>query len=199
MRWVDGFVERHGDTTADVGAEAVLLQAADTATVRLEVPWPPFSPPPTRDPSFVAGVLARHALRPRTVGLLLVRRGGFALGTARDGEPARAQDRHPLRAVAHRGRWLVAAALRPPPRQPGRRAGRGGGRRRGPAPRRARARRTRARRRRLARRRGARRPQAARAGRPAPRPAARRRRPPPRRAHRGRHPHPRRPDPLTQP
>ncbi|GAB3675562.1 acVLRF1 family peptidyl-tRNA hydrolase [Angustibacter aerolatus] len=86
MRWVDGFVERHGDTTADVGAEAVLLQAADTATVRLEVPWPPFSPPPTRDPSFVAGVLARHALRPRTVGLLLVRRGGFALGTARDGE-----------------------------------------------------------------------------------------------------------------
>ena len=85
MRWVDGFVERHGGTTAEVGPEAVTLRADDGAVATLDVPWPPWSPPPTSEPSFVAGVLARHAARSRTVGLLLVRRGGWAVGTARDG------------------------------------------------------------------------------------------------------------------
>ena len=66
-------------------ADAVRLTAADGASAVLSVPWPPFAPPPTSDPSFVAGVLARHAARVRTVGLLLVRRGGWAVGTARDG------------------------------------------------------------------------------------------------------------------
>ena len=49
------------------------------------MPWPPLNPPPTSDPSFVAGVLARHAARPRTLGLLLVRRGGWAVGVASEG------------------------------------------------------------------------------------------------------------------
>jgi hypothetical protein len=93
---VDGFVTRHGTTRATVladGAEVprktpcdgVRLVADDGATAVLTVPWPPLAPPPTSDPSFVAGVVARHAARPRTVGLLLVRRGGWAVGTARDG------------------------------------------------------------------------------------------------------------------
>ena len=67
------------------GPDVVRLAAEDGASAVLSVPWPPFAAPPTSDPSFVAGVLARHAARPRTIGLLLVRRGGWAVGTARDG------------------------------------------------------------------------------------------------------------------
>ena len=59
--------------------------ADDGSSALLTVPWPPFAPPPTSNPSFAAGVLARHAARPRTVGLLLVRRGGWAVGVAREG------------------------------------------------------------------------------------------------------------------
>jgi Actinobacteria/chloroflexi VLRF1 release factor len=69
-----------------IAADAVRLVADDGASALLTVPWPPFAPPPTSDPSFVAGVLTRHAARPRTVGLLLVRRGGWAVGTAREGK-----------------------------------------------------------------------------------------------------------------
>ena len=86
VRWVDGFGERHGRVEAEVGPETVVLTADDGARAVLDVPWPPWSPPPTSEPSFVAGVLTRHAVVTRTLGLLLVRRGGWALGTCRDGK-----------------------------------------------------------------------------------------------------------------
>ncbi len=85
MRWVEGFGERHGAVSVDVTAETVVLSADDGALAVVDVPWPPWSPSPTTDPSFVSGVLARHAGRPRTLALLLVRRGGWAVGTCRDG------------------------------------------------------------------------------------------------------------------
>lgn len=86
LRWVEGFEQRHGPVVADVSPETVALIADDGARAVLDVPWPPWAAPPTSEPSFVAGVLARHALIPRTLGLVLVRRGGWALGTCRDGE-----------------------------------------------------------------------------------------------------------------
>ena len=46
------------------------------------------------------------------LGLVLVRRGGYAVGLARGGRAHRAQVRHPVRAVAHGSRWLVPAAVR---------------------------------------------------------------------------------------
>ena len=85
MRWVEGFGERHGAVTVEVTSANVVLTADDGSQAVLDVPWPPWSPSPTTEPTFVAGVLARHAARPRTLALLMVRRGGWALGTCRDG------------------------------------------------------------------------------------------------------------------
>lgn len=85
MRFVEGLVQRHGSLACDVGADTVVLVADDGTRAVLDVPWPPWSPPPTSEPLFVAGVLARHAATSRTVALLLVRRGGWALGTCRSG------------------------------------------------------------------------------------------------------------------
>ncbi|MCU1595230.1 MAG: hypothetical protein JWO12_2622 [Frankiales bacterium] len=51
-----------------------MLTAADGATAELEVPFPP-----------LVGDLVEHVLRPRTVGVLLVRLGGYAAGVFVDG------------------------------------------------------------------------------------------------------------------
>jgi hypothetical protein len=85
VRWVDGFAQRHGAVAAESSPQSLRLRAHDGALAELEVPWPPWSVPPSGDLGVVAGALARHAARPRTLGLLLVRRGGWAVGTCRDG------------------------------------------------------------------------------------------------------------------
>lgn len=84
-RWASGFEERHGTVAVDLAPDHVRLRADDGTLAELEVPWPPWSVPPSTDLGLVVGVLARHAQRSRTLGLLLVRRGGWAAGTCRDG------------------------------------------------------------------------------------------------------------------
>jgi Actinobacteria/chloroflexi VLRF1 release factor len=64
------------------GPDAVHLDAGDGARAVLTVPWPPLAPGSEQD---APARLAAHAARPRTALVLLVRRGGFAVGTARDG------------------------------------------------------------------------------------------------------------------
>ena len=68
-RWLSGFAERHGATTETTAPERVVVTAADGARAELDVPFPPLS-----------GDLVGHALRPRRVGVLLVRLGGHACG-----------------------------------------------------------------------------------------------------------------------
>jgi Actinobacteria/chloroflexi VLRF1 release factor len=68
-RWLAGFAERHGDVTTAAGAETVELAGADGAHAWVEVPFPPLT-----------GDVVEHALRPRRIGVLLVRRGGYAVG-----------------------------------------------------------------------------------------------------------------------
>lgn len=69
QRWLDGFAERHGP--ADVGTTPALVRmtAADGAVAECHVPFPPLH-----------GSLVAHASRARRVGVLLVRRGGYAAG-----------------------------------------------------------------------------------------------------------------------
>jgi Actinobacteria/chloroflexi VLRF1 release factor len=75
--WVDGFTERHGPIETSCTPEVVTAAAADGAVAELHVPFPPLAAPMTADPiaSFVA-----HAAQDRLVGVLLVRRGGYAAG-----------------------------------------------------------------------------------------------------------------------
>lgn len=66
-RWLAGFAERHGPTTVT----GTTWAAADGAVAEVQVPFPP-----------LAGDLLAHVLRPRRLGLLLVRLGGHAVGVA---------------------------------------------------------------------------------------------------------------------
>jgi VLRF1 release factor-like protein len=80
-RWCSGFAQRHGGLAGAAfgGAEPVLeLTAGDGATALCHVPFGPIS----ADASGQAAVdaVAAHALVDRTVGVLLVRRGGYAAG-----------------------------------------------------------------------------------------------------------------------
>src|SRR4051794_29761237 len=76
QRFLDGFGERHGEVSVTASPEQVCLAAADEATADCEVPFPPLAV----DASAAYGGLVAHVLRDRRVGVLLVRRGGFAAG-----------------------------------------------------------------------------------------------------------------------
>ncbi|MBC3762139.1 acVLRF1 family peptidyl-tRNA hydrolase [Quadrisphaera oryzae] len=93
--WVERFVASHGPVDLAEAPERLLLRAPDGEAADLEVPWPPLPAPP--GPSSSAGAvqdddggrvaaLAAHAAADRTALLVLVRRGGWAVGLARGGE-----------------------------------------------------------------------------------------------------------------
>lgn len=68
-RWLIGFTERHGETGRTDGPDVVELVGADGARAWLDVPFPPLT-----------GDLVEHVRRERRIGVLLVRRGGYAAG-----------------------------------------------------------------------------------------------------------------------
>lgn len=74
-RWLDGFQQRHGAASVDVTPATVGLAAPDGAEATCEVPFPPLTPDDT-----AYGGLLTHAARGRRIGVLLVRRGGYAAG-----------------------------------------------------------------------------------------------------------------------
>lgn len=85
VRWCEGFAQRHGGELAEpprvlahddaCSGQAIELTAADGSTATCCVPFPPLAPA-----AGLINALAAHALAPRTVGVLLVRRGGYAVG-----------------------------------------------------------------------------------------------------------------------
>jgi len=75
-RWLDGFADRHGGLTTDSGPERVLVTAVDGSRVWIEVPFGPWEVPGSRPLT----ALQLHLNRSRRIGVLLVRRGGYAAG-----------------------------------------------------------------------------------------------------------------------
>lgn len=84
-RWLSGFHERHGGPPTGrpprwpvwtATADRVVVRAADGSVAELEVPFPPMHV----DVSSSYGGLIAHARAARLVGVVLVRRGGYAAG-----------------------------------------------------------------------------------------------------------------------
>jgi len=98
VTWVVTFAQRHGGvtldgpTTPDGTGAAVTFTAADGATAECYPPFPPVSSGvPAGDVRAAAEALAAHAAADRTVGVLLVRLGGYAAGVF-TGSPPRLVD-----------------------------------------------------------------------------------------------------------
>ncbi|HEY6421712.1 MAG TPA: acVLRF1 family peptidyl-tRNA hydrolase [Pseudonocardiaceae bacterium] len=85
-----GFLERfaagHGGAlTTIVGPRRVDVMAADGWTASIPVPFSPLSAPVGQRAGLQTDDLLDHLLAPRTIGLLLVRLGGYSVGIARAG------------------------------------------------------------------------------------------------------------------
>jgi hypothetical protein len=97
--WVDSFAAGHQGLQVTITSGGAEFTAGDGAVAECHVPFPPFEPlPPAAgtaaggtlggtlggtaggDPGEVARLLAGHATAARTVGVLLVRLGGYAAG-----------------------------------------------------------------------------------------------------------------------
>ena len=101
--WAEAFGGRHGPVSVrEEPGGVVVLAAADGARARCHVPFPPVPGegaegdpgvpgPGTGDPGGVARAIAAHAAASRTVGVLLVRLGGYAAGVF-TGAPPRLAD-----------------------------------------------------------------------------------------------------------
>ena len=98
VTWIATFAQRHGGATLDGPAApdetgaAVTFTGADGATAECHPPFPPVpSGVLAGDVHAAAEALAAHAAADRTVGVLLVRLGGYAAGVF-SGSPPRLVD-----------------------------------------------------------------------------------------------------------
>ena len=72
----DGFADRHGPLSTEATSERVTVTAADGSVAWITVPFPPFDPDSPR----TLTRLQLHVAADRRIGVLLVRRGGYAAG-----------------------------------------------------------------------------------------------------------------------
>jgi hypothetical protein len=72
-RWLDGFVERHGEIALSPAPDGLVLTGADGEVAECHLLLGTASDVET---------LIAEAARPRRLGLLLIRRGGYAVGVA---------------------------------------------------------------------------------------------------------------------
>jgi hypothetical protein len=86
--WISSFADRHGGgLTAERGSETVAFTAGDGAVARCEIPFPPLGDLDAVPTGELAARLAAQACADRTVGVLLVRRGGYAAGVFTGSRP----------------------------------------------------------------------------------------------------------------
>ncbi len=79
--WITSFSARHGGgLTGEPGAETAIFGAADGATASCVVPFPPLAAAPGLDAMALTDAITSHVCAHRTVGVLLVRLGGYAAG-----------------------------------------------------------------------------------------------------------------------
>jgi hypothetical protein len=80
-RWLTGFAERHGLTQSSATPNVVTVVAADGSIAECHVPFAPLPcAMPNGDDSVQFCGLVTHANVDRRVGVVLVRRGGYAAG-----------------------------------------------------------------------------------------------------------------------
>jgi hypothetical protein len=77
--WLESFAGRHGDVTGEGDSAVVTFRAADGSVAECHVPFPPMPGPAGQAADWAARIVA-HAEAERTVGVLLVRLGGYAAG-----------------------------------------------------------------------------------------------------------------------
>lgn len=95
--WYDRFAERHGGVVRTVlDPVDVRVVAGDGSTATVTVAFGRLAVDGGERPGLAVDELVAHALRPRRIGLLLVRLGGHSVGIAADGvvEVSRTDSRH---------------------------------------------------------------------------------------------------------
>jgi hypothetical protein len=82
VRWAGSFADRHGPLTTEPSRTVLVLRGADGAAAECHPPFPPMTAPDSwpASPTALAGLIAAHAATDRTVGVVLVRLGGYAAG-----------------------------------------------------------------------------------------------------------------------
>jgi len=78
--WVGRFGERHGPPMVESAGTMIVLTAPDGARATVDLP---FAPDPWPDADDLLSSVLEAAVRDRTIGAVLVRRGGFAVGLFR--------------------------------------------------------------------------------------------------------------------
>jgi Actinobacteria/chloroflexi VLRF1 release factor len=111
VSWIGTFARRHGTASVsrDEAGSAVTFTAADGSVAECHPPFPPLSGAAGGcDPAAAAEQIVAHAVADRTVGVLLVRLGGYAVGVFSGAPPRLANSKAGSRPVHGRsaaGGW----------------------------------------------------------------------------------------------
>jgi hypothetical protein len=85
--WIESFADRHHGVAVSPAEDTVTFTAPDGAVAECLVPFPPMSVIDGIEPTELAKQVAEHATADRTVGVFLVRLGGYAAGVFTGTEP----------------------------------------------------------------------------------------------------------------